>query len=136
MAHSESDPDTDADQCDAVTELQTHVDLDHIVDRLEGRNGGLRPSKPTAQGDTQLLQFIWRMARFHAGYDPSRPVMAHSWLQVYLDDHEIDASVSGILDEDGKAITSYLEDVVDEVLDAFDEDPAAGARRWKKAGLF
>lgn len=120
----------------AVDAVMDHVDIDHLVDRLTGRDGGLRVSKPTAEGDDGLTQYVWRMARFHSGADPKMPVTCHWWLSSWVDDHGIDASVSGIMDDNGKAVTDALEDVTDAVLDELGESKYGAALRWKKAGLF
>lgn len=113
------------------------IDKEHLADRLTGRSGGLRKSKPKADGDTGVTQFVWRMARFHSGADSSMPTTASWWLQDWLDENGIDASVSGIVDDRGSEITRALDNVVDEILeDEFGYDPNAGAKRWKKAGAF
>lgn len=109
------------------------IDREELIDELTGRGGGLRSSKPSADG---LTQYIWRMCRFHAGYDPSMPVTAAWWLQDYLDDHEIDASVSGIVDDAGKQITSALEVFVDALLVDLGERNGDTAQRWQEVGAF
>jgi hypothetical protein len=70
------------------------------------------------------------MARFHAGYNTSMPVTCAWWLDEYLEDHDIDASVSGILDDEGKAITSKLDEIVVDILKELGENPGRGADRW------
>jgi hypothetical protein len=114
---------------------QLGVSVSHLTDRLEGRNGGLRTSKPTTDRDDGLTQYIWRMARFHSGADPSMPVTASWWLQDYVDDLGIDASVSGVMDDRGEEITDELDKVTVEILEKLGLDPTAGARRWQKAGV-
>lgn len=120
----------------AGREISEHVDIERLMDRLEGRDGGLRPSKPDTESDGGLIQFVWRKARFHGGYDMDMPVMANAWLQDYLDANGLDASVTGVMDDAGKEITTELEKAVDAVLVGFDENPAMAARRWNKAGAF
>jgi len=122
----------DAPVTPAGQEIRKHIDIEALADALEGRSG-LRVSKPDADG---LTQFVWRMARFHGGYDTCMPVTAHSWLQQYLDNHDLDASVSGVKDDAGDEVLDQLEKAVDAVLVAFDENPARGAKRWEKAGAF
>lgn len=116
------------------------IDVHHLIDRLEGRSGGLRPSKPKAEGDTGLTQWVWRRARFHSGDDPKMPVMADSWLEGWLEDSDVDASIWGprsdAEDEAGDAVKDALEDVVTLILLVKGKDPAGGAKRWKRAGLF
>jgi hypothetical protein len=124
---SETDPVTDAGR-----EIGEHVDIEQLIDDLEGRNG-LRTSKPDADG---LTQYVWRMARFHGGYDDSMPVMIHGALQDYLDENGIDASVTGVMDDAGKEVRSELEKAVDAVLVGYSENPAMAAQRWEKAGAF
>lgn len=108
-----------------------HIDMSHFRDRLEGRDGGLRPSKPDAQGDTGLVQYVWRMARFHAGADPEMPVTASWWLQDWLDDQGIEASVSGVTDTEGQQITGILDVIARMLVASFGQDPGAGAERWE-----
>lgn len=117
----------------ATTQIQTEIELDEFVDALTGRGDSFRKSKPDADG---LTQYVWRMARFHSGADSSMPVTASWWLQDYLDEQGIDASVSGITDAEGKAVTAFLDNVVDDVLAEFGLDISRGARRWKRAGAF
>lgn len=109
------------------------VDLDHLEDRLTGRDGGLRTSKPTAKNDTGLEQYVWRMARFHGGADPSIPVTARWWLDEWLDEEGIDADVSGITNEAGEQIDDLLDVISRLVLLRFGYDPDAGVKRWQKA---
>lgn len=109
--------------------------IEHFDDRLSGRSSRLRPSKPTAQDDDALEHYVWRMARFHSGDDPKMPMTCHMDLQGWLDDRDIDASVSGIYDDEGKEVENVLELVVDLVLLVKGMDPSKGAKRWKKAGL-
>lgn len=118
---------------DATTQLASKIDVDELADELTGRGSGLRKSKPDADG---LTQYVWRMARFHGGYDTSMPVTAAWWLQDYLDENDIDAKVSGVLDAAGKDVTSELEDVVDAVLIELGERTGEAAKRWKTAGAF
>ena len=107
------------------------VNVDHLCDRLEGRNSKLRPSKPNAKGDDELVQYIWRMARFHSGADPKMPVMASHWLQSYLDKNNIDARVIGTKDEAGDEILDALDDVTSEVLSKKGMSDKGAAKRWK-----
>jgi hypothetical protein len=91
---------------------------------------GIRASKPDDNG---LIQYIWRMARFHTGADTCMPVTAFWWLQDYLDSRGIDANVSGISDSRGKEITKQLDQVVTEVVrDEFGLDDTAAVRRWSR----
>lgn len=117
---------------EAAREVAELVDIDELTDALEGRKG-LRTTKPDANG---LTQYVWRMARFHGGHDTCMPVMAHSWLQGWVDEQDIDASVTGILDEEGKEIRRVLEQATDAVLARLGENPAAGAKRWGQTGIF
>lgn len=115
----------------AAQRVVDHIDMSHLRDRLEGQDGGLRPSKPQASGDTGLTQYVWRMARFNSGKDPEMPVTAAWWLQDWLDEQGIDAEVSGILDEPGKQITAILDVVSQMIVASFGQDPGAGAERWE-----
>lgn len=94
---------------------------------------GLRKSKPDASG---LVQYIWRMARFHSGEDTHMPVTAYWWLQDWLDSNGFDASVSGIHDDAGKQVMDELDQVVRKVLtEDFGKSDLEAAKRWSKAGL-
>jgi hypothetical protein len=116
-----------------VLELD-RVSVEHLQDRLEGRDGGLRTSKPRAKADTGLEQYVWRMARFHSGADPRMPVTAGFDLDNFLENQGIDASVSGIRDETGKEIEALLGRVVPQVIVAnLGGNPAGGFERWEKA---
>jgi len=96
-------------------------------------DNGLRASKPDDNG---LIQYIWRMARFHSGADTHMPVTAYWWLQDYLDDNFIDASVSGIHDDAGKEIMDEIDSVVTKVLrEEFGKSDLEAAKRWNEAGL-
>lgn len=120
----------------AGREIREHVDVEQLADRLEGRGGGLRSSKPRTDADDGLTTYCWRMARFHGGHDTSMPVMCAGELQTYVDrELEADASVSGIVDDAGSEVTDQLELAVDAVLVALDEDPSAGVRRWEQTGV-
>lgn len=103
-----------------------------IKERLQGRGGGLRKSKPKTDEDNGLIKYIWRMAAFHSGQNTSMPVTASFWLQDYLDQKNIDARVSGVLDERGKKITSKLDKVTTEILNDLGAPTVAAAKRWKK----
>jgi hypothetical protein len=94
---------------------------------------GIRKSKPDDNG---LIQFVWRFARFHSGDDMHMPMTAYFWLQDFLDDNYIDASVTGIHDEKGKEILDLLDDVVTDVLrNEFEIDDTTAARHWSASGL-
>lgn len=96
---------------------------------------GIRKSKP--EDETGLIQFLWRMCSFHNGQNPHMPVTAYWWLQDWIDDQRIDASVSGIHDERGKEILDELGAVVKRVLrNQFGKSDLEAARRWRRAGLF
>ena len=124
---------------DPITEMETArlkealiSDLNsnqYYVDRLTGRSGGLRPSKPTAKHDTGLVQYLWRMARFHAGHDTSMPVTASFDLTRWVED-VLEREVS-CTDAVIRRIEKELESVIDVVLVKLGEDPTKAARRWK-----
>lgn len=109
------------------------LDMEHLKDRLTGRDGGLRPSKPSASGDTGLEQYVWRMARFHSGDDPKLPVTATWWLQDWLDDQNIEAEVSGIMDKPGKQITALLGAAAQAIVASFGRNPTGGVEIWQDA---
>ena len=64
------------------------------------------------------------------------PVTAYWWLQNWIDNQGIDASVSGIHNERGKEILDELDDVVKRVIrNQFGKSDLEAAKRWQKAGL-
>jgi hypothetical protein len=76
------------------------------------------------------------MSRFFSGDDMHMPVTAYWWLQDWIDEQGIDASVSGIHDEKGKEIMNELNDVIGRVLrDHFGKSDLKAAQRWSEAGL-
>jgi hypothetical protein len=107
------------------------IDVQHLCERLQGRKSKLRPSKPDAKGDDELVQYIWRMARFHSGADTKMPVMANTWLQNYLDKNDINARVIGTKDKEGEEILDALEDITSEVLSEMGLSDKGAAKRWK-----
>lgn len=108
--------------------------FDHLADRLEGRDGGLRTSKPQAQDDTGLEVAIWRSARFNSGQDPSIPVTCWWELDDWLEAEGIDASVSGIQDDAGEQIRQLIDEMSMVILaERFGIDPRNGTLRWRKA---
>lgn len=116
--------------------VAAEVDMDELTERLTARGGGLRASKPDTDADNGLIQYVWRMARFHTGADPSMPVTAGWWLQSWLDEQGIDAKVSGRTDAAGEEITEGLDAVVAALIGEFGHNPTGGANRWEKAGAF
>jgi len=96
-------------------------------------DNGLRASKPS--DEPGLICFVWRMCRFNCGADTHMPMTCYFDLSRYLEDRGIEASVSGIIDEDGEKVLDNLQDLVDVVLDIYGLDSTAAARRWNKAGL-
>lgn len=130
-----ADVETRADLTAEAREVLEHdrTDLDHLVERLTGRDGGLRTSKPTAQNDSGLEQYVWRLAAFHSSQNPSIPVTASWWLSGWLDEEGIDAEVSGITDEAGEEITALLDVISRIVLTRLGYDPDAGIKRWEQA---
>lgn len=115
---------------DVVRELadMQECDVEHLVDEMEYK--GLRKSRPTDAD--KLSQYVWRMARFHSGADTCMPVTASFWLQDYLDEKGIEASVTGIMDDAGKAITTFLDDYVTTmVLSELGLPVDGAAKRWE-----
>jgi len=114
-------------------EVPTEKEIARRIAPYGDTDRGIRKSKPDDNG---LIQYLWRMARFHSGEDTHMPVSAFWWLQDYLDERGIDASVSGIHDDRGQEIMDELDSVVAEVLtEEFGRSDAEAARRWQKAGL-
>lgn len=119
---------------ETTTQILDSIDIDGLEQALTGRSGGLRPSKPTTHDG--LTQYVWRMARFHSGADMTMPVMATFWLQDYLNNGGHEVKVTGILDDDGKALLSGLEDVTSAILLRFGLSDKKAAKRYKRAGYF
>lgn len=133
-----------------VDELFDNLNAKHLAIAIAPYNkisNGVRKSKPDENG---LIQYVWRMVRFHTGEDLHMPVTANWWLKNYLDSKGIlpDARDDlDLFDEDRSAalrkrreitneVEDRLEDVIDEVIEIFGRDGMVAARRWKKAGLF
>lgn len=127
------------EKSDLTPEAQTvlgheKVDFGHLKDRLEGRSGGLRTSKPTTKNDTGLEQYVWRMARFHAGHDTSMPVTATWDLSGWLESQDIDAKVTGIKDgKSGDEILGILDVMARLVANDLTGSAERGLDRWQKA---
>lgn len=101
---------------------------------------GLRASKPDDNG---LIQYIWRMARFHSGEDMHMPVTARGWLKDWLENNGYIPEYShgnGSASERGEItndVQNELEEVVSNVLrEEFGMSDLEAAKRWSKAGLF
>lgn len=119
-----------------VGEVIDEIDIHHLIDRSEGRGGGLRSSKPRTDSDGPLEAYIWRMSRFHSGDDPSMPVMAASDLDAWLDENEVNASVFGTRSDEARENGEAVKEMIDEfvvtlVLLALGRNPNGGAKRWE-----
>lgn len=120
----------------AVGEVINAMDVHHLIDRMEGRGGGLRASKPGTDSDGPLEAYVWRMCRFHSGDDPSMPVMATSDLNSWLSENGINAKCSGVRSDDARANGKAVKEMIDEfvvtlVLMSLGRNPNGGAERWK-----
>jgi len=114
------------------------MDVHHLIDRCEGRGGGLRVSKPDTDSDGPLEAYVWRMCRFHSGDDPCIPVMAESDLSEWMDDNgwvtrwytdRTDAD-----DDNADMIKDIINDyVVTIILLCLGKNPKGGAERWNRA---
>lgn len=122
---------------DAVVVGNEVFTADEVAEMLApygNTDNGLRASKPSDENG--LIQFVWRMARFHSGADTHMPMTCYFDLSRYLKDKGIDASVSGIIDDEGEEILDNLQDLVSEVCKIYGLNDTRAATRWKKAGLF
>lgn len=97
---------------------------------LRGRNGKLRPSKPDGDG---ITTYLWRMARFHAGYDTRMPIMCAFELQDELKRLGLKASVAPLINDEGRRILDHLDNAVDRILGALGENPMRGSMVWGRA---
>lgn len=112
-----------------TTRQDARPNAEELAQRLRARDGrGLRTSKPTTADG--LTRWAWRMARFHSGADVTMPVTCYFDLQNWADVQAPGASVCGILNEQGKALTAELDRLVDQVLEILGCDRFAAARRW------
>ncbi|WP_158603140.1 hypothetical protein [Halorubrum sp. Atlit-26R] len=103
-----------------------------LAERLEGRGDSLRKSMPDTDADNGLSRYVARMAHYHTGVNTSMPVTATFDLQEWIDEQGFDASVSGITDDAGDEIAALVDLLVDDLLiNHFEMDPTAAARRWK-----
>lgn len=111
-------------------------DTEELAERIApygDTDRGIRKSKPDDNG---LVQYVWRMARFHSGADTHMPVTAFWWLQDWADEQGLDASVSGIHDAEGKRLMDLLEDRVRNVLrEEFGASDLRAAQRWSQVGF-
>lgn len=103
--------------------------IDEIVRACRGRSGGLRPSKPTKASG--LIKFIWRMARFDSGHDPTMPIVAYFDLSAWTRKHAPEANVSGIINDEGRRLLDEVDELVDQVLREFGLSKFGAAKRWK-----
>jgi hypothetical protein len=100
---------------------------------------GIRKSKPDDNG---LVQYVWRMARFHTGADTHMPVTCDFWLKNWLESNgyvpEYDGT-SATASERREIVSDFkseLESVIGEVIrDEFGMSDLEAAKRWSKAGL-
>lgn len=118
-----------ADASAIASIMATEYPVEKLVAALRGRSGGLRPSKPSKDG---LVQYVWRMARFHSGHDASMPVTATWDLDPWLKAHGFER-IPALSDERSKAILEAIEKPIDEILIALGCDPMGAARRWGRA---
>lgn len=114
-------------------EVLESLDVEHLTDRLTGRGGGLRPSKPRAQGDTGLTQYVWRMARFHSGDDPKMPVTADFWLYDHLRNEGLMPDRGGYRETHVMQTKAILDTVARVIVAELGGNPNGGLGRWRKA---
>lgn len=135
-----------------VQEFVDTLDADEIAERIApygDTERGVRSSRPT--DESGLVQYIWRMVRFHMGEDTHMPVTCSGWLTRYMENKGlIPERADRSLDFDDperrrimkkrretqRELEDALEDVITDVIHEFDGDPAAAAKRWHRAGLF
>ena len=112
-------------------------------------SNGIRQSRPT--GENGMVQYVWRMARFHMGEDTHMPVTCAGWLQKNLEargviperaprEWDFDAyrrrEIMKQRRETQREVEKKLEPIITEVVEIFGGDDTVAARRWKRAGLF
>ena len=103
-----------------------------LAERLEGNGSSLRKTMPDTDADNGLSRYVARTAQFYTGVNDSIPVTATFDLQEWIDEQGYDASVSGVTDDAGDEIAALVDLLVDDLLiNHFEMDPTAAARRWK-----
>lgn len=115
-------------------------DAEEIAERIApygDTSRGIRKSKPDDNG---LIQYVWRMARFHTGADTHMPVTARFWLKDWLEDNGyISRAGTGNASERqsiASDVESELEPIVTKVIrEEFGKSDLEAAKRWSKAGL-
>ena len=109
---------------DAVCEVLAFVPFDDIVAGIS-HNGKLRTTKP--DNENNLIQYVWRMAKYHTSTAGSRPVMADCWLMTFIED----TTTLDITRRDGEfdEIKDALELIEMAALIELGHDPTRRARR-------
>ena len=109
---------------DAVSEVLVFNTFRDIVEGIS-YNGDLRSTKP--DNENGLIQYTWRMAKYNTTTAGNRPVMAESWLMMYIED-------STTLDikrrsDEFEAIKDALQIIEMAALIELGHDPTRRARR-------
>lgn len=122
----------------------TVPNLNDVIENLTGRKG-LRTAKPKTNG---FDAYVWRMARFHSGIDPTMPVTCDWDLENYIESFmgkrpKFAAKYYGSTDTEVEAYENYKKTVAeyrkigdeyaDKVCDHFGLNKFAAAYRWGKA---
>ena len=103
--------------------------VEEMGERL-GYAGSLRKTVPKEGQADGLTRFVCRRALLHCGRDTSMPVTASWWLQEWADEYYPEAKVSGIMNEEGKALTHSADDLAVAVCLYHGLNPTKGASRW------
>jgi len=115
------------------------IDPSDVAERIapyEDVSRGIQKSRP--KSETGLVQYVWRMARFHSGEDTHMPVTCEFWLRSWLEEEGVlkDDLPSRLRMKIVSEATEEIEPLVTSVLEEFGLDSTKAAKRWKRAGLF
>lgn len=119
--------------------LTPFLDIDKFVKALKGRSKGLRPSKPGGDASKAgLMQYVWRMVRFHAGHDTTMPMNCRFYLQDWSDEQFGKGVVNFLYMSNAnpdyaeqKTLYNELEVFVDQIIDALGESRYEAAKRYR-----
>lgn len=97
--------------------------FDTVLAQLKGRKG-LRTVKPK----DGFAAYVWRMARFHSGIDPTMPCVCEFDIANWADHSYKDGDREAF-----RALKAVGDQYADQACVAFGLDPMKTARRWRQA---
>lgn len=119
--------------------LTPFLDVENALKSLKGRSKGLRPSKPGGDASQAgLIQYVWRMARFHAGHDITMPMNCRFYLQDWSDEQFGKSVVNFLYMSNAnpgyatqKELYNELEAFIDQIINALGESRYEAAKRYR-----